>query len=115
MIVLEHAYIQRLQQNSWFSRLDKPFQEFIIEHSKKQSVEKNAAVFNAQDKFDGVYGVLEGSISLGYIDVNGNEAIAAIAEPIMWFGEISLIDKQPRSHDAIALKEVLFFKFLPNP
>lgn len=40
MIVLEHAYIQHLQQNSWFSRLDKPFQEFIIEHSKKQSVEK---------------------------------------------------------------------------
>ncbi len=115
MIVLEHAYIQRLQQNSWFSRLDKPFQEFIIEHSKKQSVEKNTAVFNAQDKFDGVYGVLEGSISLGYIDVNGNEAIAAIAEPIMWFGEISLIDKQPRSHDAIALKRSVVLQIPAEP
>jgi CRP-like cAMP-binding protein len=41
--------------------------------------------------------VLEGSISLGYVDVNGNEALSAIAEPIMWFGEISLIDHEPRS------------------
>ncbi len=103
--VLNSIYIQHLQQNSWFSHLAEPFQNFIIEHGKKHIIEKNAAVFSAQDRFDGVYGVLEGSISLGYIDVNGNEAIAAIAEPIMWFGEISLIDQQPRSHDAIALKK----------
>jgi len=103
--VLDRVYIQHLQQNSWFSHLAEPFQNFIIQHGKKHIVEKNAAVFKAQDIFDGVYGVLEGSISLGYIDVNGNEAIAAIAEPIMWFGEISLIDQQPRSHDAVALKK----------
>jgi len=103
--VLEPLYIQHLKENLWFRHLAEPFQNFIIEHGKKYSVEKNAAVFHAQDRFDGVYGVLEGSISLGYIDVNGNEAIAAIAEPIMWFGEISLIDQQPRSHDAIALKK----------
>ncbi|OBY74633.1 Crp/Fnr family transcriptional regulator [Acinetobacter gyllenbergii] len=103
--MLDRVYIQHLQQNSWFSHLAEPFQNFIIQHGKKHIVEKNAAVFKAQDIFDGVYGVLEGSISLGYIDVNGNEAIAAIAEPIMWFGEISLIDQQPRSHDAIALKK----------
>lgn len=103
--MLEPLYIQHLKENLWFCHLAEPFQNFIIEHGKKYSVEKNAAVFHAQDRFDGVYGVLEGSISLGYIDVNGNEAIAAIAEPIMWFGEISLIDQQPRSHDAIALKK----------
>ncbi|MCU4582352.1 Crp/Fnr family transcriptional regulator [Acinetobacter gyllenbergii] len=103
--MLDRVYIQHLQQNSWFSHLAEPFQNFIIQHGKKHIVEKNAAVFKAQDIFDGVYGVLEGSISLGYIDVNGNEAIAAIAEPIMWFGEISLIDQQPRSHDAVALKK----------
>ncbi|WP_026040201.1 MULTISPECIES: Crp/Fnr family transcriptional regulator [unclassified Acinetobacter] len=113
--MLDHIYIQHLQQNSWFSHLAEPFQNFIIEYGKKQIVEKNAAVFSAQDKFDGVYGVLEGSISLGYIDVNGNEAIAAIAEPIMWFGEISLIDQQPRSHDAIALKKSVVLKIPAQP
>lgn len=113
--MLESVYIHHLQQNSWFSRLALPFQDFIIQHGKKYNVDKNEAVFSAQDTFDGVYGVLEGSISLGYIDVNGNEAIAAIAEPIMWFGEISLIDHQPRSHDAIALKKSVILQIPAQP
>lgn len=114
-IVLDPIYIRHLQQNAWFSQLTEPFQQFVIEHGKKLVIEKNAAVFHAQDQFDGVYGVLEGSISLGYIDVNGNEAIAAIAEPIMWFGEISLIDNQPRSHDAIALKKSVVLQIPGEP
>ncbi len=114
-IVLDPIYIHHLQQNAWFSQLTEPFQQFVIEHGKKLVIEKNAAVFHAQDQFDGVYGVLEGSISLGYIDVNGNEAIAAIAEPIMWFGEISLIDNQPRSHDAIALKKSVVLQIPGEP
>ncbi|ENW80873.1 hypothetical protein F909_02161 [Acinetobacter sp. ANC 3929] len=113
--MLDPIYIKHLQQNAWFSHLAEPFQKFIIEHGKKHFIEKNAAVFNAQDTFDGVYGVLDGSISLGYIDVNGNEAIAAIAEPIMWFGEISLIDQQPRSHDAIALKKSVVLQIPAQP
>lgn len=113
--MLEPLYIQHLKQNAWFSQLAEPFQLFILEHGKQYTVEKNAAVFHAQDEFNGVYGVLEGSISLGYIDVNGNEAIAAIAEPIMWFGEISLIDRQPRSHDAIALKKSVMLQIPARP
>ncbi|ATZ67169.1 Crp/Fnr family transcriptional regulator [Acinetobacter haemolyticus] len=113
--MLDPIYIRHLQQNAWFSQLTEPFQQFVIEHGKKLVIEKNAAVFHAQDQFDGVYGVLEGSISLGYIDVNGNEAIAAIAEPIMWFGEISLIDNQPRSHDAIALKKSVVLQIPGEP
>lgn len=58
--------------------------------------------------------VLEGSISLGYIDVNGNEVIAAIAEPIMWFGEISLIDQQPRSWCYCTQEKCCFYKFQHN-
>ncbi|RSN77386.1 Crp/Fnr family transcriptional regulator [Acinetobacter haemolyticus] len=113
--MLDPIYIRHLQQNAWFSQLTEPFKQFILDHGKKLIIEKNAAVFNAQDQFDGVYGVLEGSISLGYIDVNGNEAIAAIAEPIMWFGEISLIDNQPRSHDAIALKKSVVLQIPGEP
>ncbi len=113
--VIDIGYIEHLQQNTWFSHLPMPFQDFIIQHSKQKWIEKNTAVFHAQDLFDGVYGVLEGSISLGYIDIHGNERIAAIAEPIMWFGEISLIDQQPRSHDAIALKKSLVLHIPAEP
>ncbi|ENU47921.1 Crp/Fnr family transcriptional regulator [Acinetobacter nosocomialis] len=104
-LILDLIYINRLKENTWFSVLPEAFQKFILEHGKQITFEKNSYVFHAQDEFDGIYTVLEGSISLGYVDVNGNEALSAIAEPIMWFGEISLIDYEPRSHDAIALKK----------
>ncbi|MDO7207358.1 cyclic nucleotide-binding protein [Acinetobacter nosocomialis] len=104
-LILDLIYINRLKENTWFSVLPETFQKFILEHGKQITFEKNSYVFHAQDEFDGIYTVLEGSISLGYVDVNGNEALSAIAEPIMWFGEISLIDHEPRSHDAIALKK----------
>ncbi|PNN11403.1 Crp/Fnr family transcriptional regulator [Acinetobacter sp. FDAARGOS_131] len=104
-LILDLFYINRLKENTWFSVLPETFQKFILEYGKQITFEKNSYVFHAQDEFDGIYTVLEGSISLGYVDVNGNEALSAIAEPIMWFGEISLIDHEPRSHDAIALKK----------
>ncbi len=104
-LILDLIYINRLKENTWFSVLPEAFQKFILEHGKQITFEKNSYVFHAKDKFNGIYTVLEGSISLGYVDVNGNEALSAIAEPIMWFGEISLIDHEPRSHDAIALKK----------
>lgn len=104
-LILDLIYINRLKENTWFSVLPEAFQKFILEYGKQITFEKNSYIFHAQDEFDGIYTVLEGSISLGYVDVNGNEALSAIAEPIMWFGEISLIDHEPRSHDAIALKK----------
>ncbi|MDE3321414.1 Crp/Fnr family transcriptional regulator [Acinetobacter nosocomialis] len=104
-LILDLIYINRLKENTWFSVLPEAFQKFILEYGKQITFEKNSYVFHAKDKFNGIYTVLEGSISLGYVDVNGNEALSAIAEPIMWFGEISLIDHEPRSHDAIALKK----------
>lgn len=104
-LILDLIYINRLKENTWFSVLPEAFQKFILEHGKQITFEKNSYVFHAKDKFNGIYTVLEGSISLGYVDVNGKEALSAIAEPIMWFGEISLIDHEPRSHDAIALKK----------
>ncbi len=113
--ILDLIYINRLKENTWFSVLPEAFQNFILEHGKQITFEKNNYVFRAEDDFNGIYTVLEGSISLGYVDVNGNEALSAIAEPIMWFGEISLIDHEPRSHDAIALKKSIVLHIPAKP
>lgn len=50
--MLDPIHIHHLQQNSWFSHLAEPFKQFILDHGKKLIIEKNAAVFNAQDQFD---------------------------------------------------------------
>jgi CRP/FNR family cyclic AMP-dependent transcriptional regulator len=49
------------------------------------------------------YGVLEGSFKISSLREDGKEAILVVLEAGNWFGEISLIDGQPRTHDATAL------------
>ena len=103
-MTLELEDLQQLANNRWYSELPTPFQQSIVQHARVQHYEKDQAIFYSGDRFDGIYAVLEGAVRLGYVDIEGTESIAAIVEPIMWFGEISLIDQQPRSHDAIAIR-----------
>jgi len=105
--VLAPIYIAHLENNLWFSQLPSLFKEFIVSHAVQQHFTKEQAIFHSGDLFNGIYAVLEGAIRLGYIDIAGKESVAAIVEPIMWFGEISLVDAQPRSHDAIAIQKSL--------
>ncbi len=101
---MDQHYLKQLYNNVWFSKLPLHFQDYLITHSNIHTLEKDQAVFYTGDHFDGLYAVLDGSIRLGYIDIEGNQAVSAIVEPIMWFGEISLVDQQPRSHDAICMQ-----------
>lgn len=103
--MLDQQYLPYLNNNLWYSQLEPSFQQFILEHSHMLEVQKDQSIFLSGDTFNGLYAVLEGAVRLGYIDIQGKEAVAAIAEPIMWFGEISLVDQQPRSHDAIAVQK----------
>ncbi len=95
--------LELLNKNIWYAQLPTLFQQFIQQHSNYQTFERDQAIFRSGDTFNGIYAVLDGRVRLGYIDIEGNESVAAIVEPIMWFGEISLVDQQPRSHDAIAV------------
>ncbi|CAM4340148.1 Crp/Fnr family transcriptional regulator [Acinetobacter pragensis] len=103
--MLDPQYLPHLKNNFWYAQLSPAYQHYILEHARLQHVQKDQSIFLSGDSFNGIYAVLEGAVRLGYIDIHGKEALAAIAEPIMWFGEISLVDQQPRSHDAIAMQK----------
>lgn len=105
--MLEPIYIKHLEQNIWFAQLPVVFKDFIVNCAVQQRFDKEQSIFHSGDIFNGIYAVLEGAVRLGYIDIHGKESVAAIVEPIMWFGEISLVDAQPRSHDAIATQKSL--------
>ena len=103
--MLEPIYIDHLEHNLWFSQLPYEFQTFIVNHAIQKTFDKGQTIFHSGETFNGIYAVLQGAVHLGYIDLEGNTSVAAIVEPIMWFGEISLVDAQPRSHDAIAIQK----------
>ncbi|RFS29244.1 HTH domain-containing protein [Acinetobacter cumulans] len=103
--MLDQQYQTQLSNNYWYAQLSPEHQQYIATHSQLLEFNKDQNIFLSGDAFNGMYAVLNGAIRLGYIDIQGKEAVAAIAEPIMWFGEISLVDQLPRSHDAIALQK----------
>ena len=103
--MLDERYLPHLSNNLWYSQLSPVYQQYLLAHAQTLQVQKDQSIFLSGDAFNGIYAVLEGAVRLGYIDIHGKEAVAAIAEPIMWFGEISLVDQQPRSHDAVAAQK----------
>lgn len=109
----DKAYLKYLENNIWFSQLPNIFKQFILQHAQYHHYEKEQSIFDSGQNFNGIYAVIEGAVRLGHIDIAGNEAIAAIAEPIMWFGEISLVDQQPRSHNAIAAQKSVIL-YIPS-
>ncbi|GAQ27181.1 crp/Fnr family transcriptional regulator [Ralstonia sp. NT80] len=59
-------------------------------------------LFRRGDPPDGLYCVVEGTICIGATSAEGREALLAVLEPVNWFGEIGVFDRQPRTHDARA-------------
>ncbi|MFY0575212.1 Crp/Fnr family transcriptional regulator [Cystobacter fuscus] len=59
-------------------------------------------LFSRGDRPCGLYCVVEGAIRISGVSESGKEALLMLMEPPNWFGEISLIDGQPRTHDAVA-------------
>ena len=102
---LTPQHLHDLNNNFWYAQLPEHFKAFIIEKSQRIVASKDQSIFRTGEAFNGIYAVLEGAVRLGQIDVEGREAVSAIAEPIMWFGEISLVDQQARSHDAVTEKK----------
>lgn len=111
---LNKTELKQLHNNRWFSQLNSTFQMFILRHADYKNFEKGHFIFRSGEAFDGIYAVLDGAVRLGHIDIEGQESVAAIVSPIMWFGEISFIDGQPRSHHAVCVQNCKILKLSKN-
>jgi CRP-like cAMP-binding protein len=54
------------------------------------------------DDADGLYGIVSGKVKISSQNRGGRESVLTVLEPGQWFGEISLFDGLPRTHDAHA-------------
>ena len=63
-------------------------------------------LFRQGDAPGGFYGLLSGTLKISSLREDGREAIFVVLEAGNWMGEISLMDHQPRTHDATALGPV---------
>jgi CRP/FNR family cyclic AMP-dependent transcriptional regulator len=98
-------YKKLLQAGTWFRSLDEDFQDGLVLAATLRRYQPEQRVFTRGDPCWGLGGTLEGSIRVGGTTEGGDESILVFAEPPTWFGEISIVDGGPMTHDAAAERE----------
>ncbi|MBM7062507.1 Crp/Fnr family transcriptional regulator [Pseudomonas sp. UL073] len=97
-----HAYRALLLSGHWFSHLPAALQDELLGAANVRHLDHGQRLFRRGDKACGLYAVVAGSMRIGASSADGKEALLTLIEPPYWFGEISLFDNQPRTHDAYA-------------
>ena len=97
-----------LEGNPWFTSIPRAQRETLLGAAELIHLRRGAMVFRQGDPIHaaggGFYGLLAGTIKISSLRQDGREAILALLEAGNWFGEITLIDGSPRTHDATALE-----------
>jgi len=96
-----------MEANPWFMSMPRAQRENLLGAAELIHLRRGAMVFRQGDPViadAGFFGLAAGSIKISSLRQDGREAILAVLEPGNWFGEITLIDGSPRTHDATALE-----------
>lgn len=91
----------------WFQSLDERFRDRLLAAGVPRRLAKGEWLFARGDPPSGLFGVADGTIRIAATTATGREALLALLEPPMWFGELAVLDGQARTHDAIAAEPSL--------
>lgn len=90
------------EQNSWFASLPPHLAECLLSTSKPRQLSKGQRLHGKDDEAEGLFCVVSGRIRVSNVNQHGKEMVLTWLESGSWFGEISLFDGMPRTHDAHA-------------
>ncbi len=111
-----------LQQTPLFSDLQASQLEALSQHMIRRSYRRGQIIFQQGDPGTYLYAIETGRVKITIPSASGREMLVAVLGPGDFFGELALIDGQPRSATATALSEVqayilgrqAFIRFLLN-
>ena len=88
-----------------FSGLEDEDLSSLISVASRRKYPKDAVVFFENDLGDALYMILSGRVKVTILSDDGREIILSMLSEHEFFGEMSLLDDEPRSATAIALAE----------
>ena len=92
-----------MNANPWFAALPLADRRALLAACERQRLAPGEMLFRQGDAVPAgggaFYGVVSGGIKASSLREDGKEAILVVLEAGNWFGEISLIDRQPRTHE----------------
>lgn len=87
-----------------FAGLTETQAQLLSNHAANRHFQKNAVVLASGDKADSLYIILAGSVKVSVADEEGREVILTILGPGEFFGEMALIDENPRSANIVTME-----------
>ena len=91
-----------LRKHPIFADLEPEAFEQLCRYAKHSTLKRGATLFSKGDPGNSLYAVISGTVKMSISSPDGRNAILNIVGPGEIFGEIALLDGQPRSTDAIA-------------
>jgi len=94
--LLKHIYL--------FSELNDHELDAIIALATTHTFSKHNIIVQEGEQGQALYIILEGSVKISSYSADGREVILSLLEPGSFFGEMSILDRQPRSANATTLE-----------
>src|SRR2546428_9545516 len=94
-----------LQKVPLFSQLAPVELERVAEITRERSYPRNSVILFEDDPGDALYIVSTGQVKVVLIGEDGREVILSVLGDGDFFGEMALIDDEPRSAHVIAMKD----------
>ncbi len=91
-----------------FSGLENEEIEKLASAATVRTFTKNSVVIREGEHSDSIYLINSGKVKVLISDTEGHEVILSILGPGDYFGEMSLIDSQPRSATVVSMEPVHF-------
>lgn len=93
--------------NAWYASCPAVLQDALLLHGRLRKVSAGGQVFEHGATDHALYCVLSGQVQAYYPDASGAMPLLATLDPPHWFGEMSFIDGEPRSHVAVVEQQAL--------
>ncbi len=87
---------------SWFSKLSQALRQAILSRAVVRRLQDGAMLSARGGPADEWCGVAKGAVRVSSVSLSGKQVTLTYVEPGTWFGDISLFDGLPRTHDANA-------------
>lgn len=91
-----------IESGSWFSSLSAALREAILARAVTRRYADGATLSARGAAAQEWYAVARGSVRVSSVTLSGKQVTLTYVEPGTWFGDISLFDGLPRTHDANA-------------
>ncbi|MEF3088891.1 Crp/Fnr family transcriptional regulator [Raoultella sp. WB_B2P2-3] len=103
-----------LLTSSWFRALPDYLSGQMLSRASFYQYENGEVIHYRGDESQALYAVITGSVKVSSVSADGKECIFRYLSPGNWFGEIGMIDKSVRTHDARALGKTILLTLKPR-